>query len=204
MGTTGWPAGIQSAACGAVPLPTLHSLRPLPLQTHLLHPQAAQASVHSFRSQCACVALTPARLFGSLRLGAVPMRYCIRRARLAAEFASKCTSCPIPPPTLRERLSTAAGAGVFGELVGAALVRELHVYGQLIPTKPAIAETSAGVSDPQQSQHVGFGTRMMLRAEAIALEHGFRRMAVISGVGAQSWRRYGKVDRLWRSTAGHA
>ena len=122
----------------------------------------------------------------------------------SSPFAPKCTSWPIPPPTLRERLSTAAGAGVFGELVGAALVRELHVYGQLIPTKPAIAETSAGVSDPQQSQHVGFGTRMMLRAEAIALEHGFRRMAVISGVGAQSWRRYGKVDRLWRSTAVHA
>ena len=40
----GWPAGIQSAACGAVPLPTLHSLRPLPLQTHSLHPQA---SVHA-------------------------------------------------------------------------------------------------------------------------------------------------------------
>jgi elongator complex protein 3 len=83
-------------------------------------------------------------------------------------------------------------------------VRELHVYGQLIPTKQAIAETSAGVSDAQHSQHVGFGTRMMLRAEAIALENGFRRMAVISGVGAQSWRRYGKVDRLWRSTAVHA
>lgn len=66
-------------------------------------------------------------------------------------------------------------------LRGAALVRELHVYGQLIPTLDASATNAA--------QHVGFGRALMARAEGIAAEAGFTSVAVISGVGARNYYR---------------
>lgn len=81
-------------------------------------------------------------------------------------------------PTLME--ITPRRAGVFDSLRGAALVRELHVYGQLIPTLDA-SSTAA--------QHVGFGRALMARAEQIAAEAGFTAMAVISGVGARNYYR---------------
>ena len=81
------------------------------------------------------------------------------------------------------------GVVVFPELRGAALVRELHVYGKLRPTSTegrARAGTGAG---RDRVQHVGFGRRLMDRAEDIAAAHGFRKMAVISGIGARAYYR---------------
>ena len=80
----------------------------------------------------------------------------------------------------RLRLAAAAGGGVFACLAGCGLRRELHVYGQLIPT------TEAGGA---AAQHTGLGRRLMDRAEAIASASGFRRMAVIAGVGARGYYR---------------
>ncbi len=81
---------------------------------------------------------------------------------------------------VRLRLSATAGAGVFPELERTALIRELHVYGVLIATENK-KKTSA--------QHVGFGTRMMRHAEKIAWKRGYRRMAVIAGVGTRNYYR---------------
>ena len=81
---------------------------------------------------------------------------------------------------LRLRLSPQPGAGVFGALRGAALVRELHVYGQLIPTSDG-SSTAA--------QHVGFGRQLMARAESIASAAGFTSVAVIAGVGSRNYYR---------------
>uniref|UniRef100_A0A7S2RIL5 tRNA carboxymethyluridine synthase n=1 Tax=Mucochytrium quahogii TaxID=96639 RepID=A0A7S2RIL5_9STRA len=84
------------------------------------------------------------------------------------------------------------GTQAFPELEGAALVRELHVYGKLIAT-----------SDPRSShaQHVGFGTRLMKRAEDIAFSAGFSKIAVIAGVGTREY--YKKLGyRLDRTDAG--
>lgn len=64
------------------------------------------------------------------------------------------------------------------DLDGAAIIREVHVYGQSIP----VGEERRGAA-----QHVGLGSRLMERAEQIALLSGYRRMAVISAVGT---RRY--------------
>lgn len=65
----------------------------------------------------------------------------------------------------------------YEELQDCAIIRELHVYGQLVP----VAEEGTAV------QHRGFGRKLMETAEQIAREQGFKKIAVIAGVGV---RRY--------------
>lgn len=62
-------------------------------------------------------------------------------------------------------------------LRGAALVRELHTYGQMA----AIGEKGT------QSQHLSFGKQLLLEAERIAREAGFLKVAVISGIGVREY-----------------
>lgn len=66
------------------------------------------------------------------------------------------------------------------EITGeAALVRELHVYGPLVPI---------GGFDEAASQHRGFGTRLLAEAERIAKEEfGREKIVVISGVGVREY-----------------
>jgi len=85
----------------------------------------------------------------------------------------------------RLRLPSINTAPIFGELSGAALVRELHVYGRTVA-----AGTHAGTSSVGGvgvSQHLGIGRQLLSTAEEIARRHNYRRIAVISGVGV---RRY--------------
>ena len=91
---------------------------------------------------------------------------------------------------LRLRLSPDAGAdGVFPELEQTALIRELHVYGQVVAVG---GDDDAG---DDAAQHVGFGTGLLHKAEQIARAHGFRRIAVISGVGTKEYyRKRGYLD----------
>ena len=69
--------------------------------------------------------------------------------------------------------------GALEVLRGAAIVRELHTYGQL----KHIDEKG------DQSQHVGFGKRLMHEAEIIAHTEGYNKIVVISGVGARDYYR---------------
>jgi elongator complex protein 3 len=66
------------------------------------------------------------------------------------------------------------------DLVGAARVRELHVYGQSVP----VGEASNG-----EAQHAGLGARLMALAEAEARQRGFRRIAVIAALGTRDYYR---------------
>ena len=69
----------------------------------------------------------------------------------------------------------------FDELRGAvALIRELHVYGQLIATAN---------KQGADAQHTGLGRQLMAEAERRARAHGCRKVAVISGVGARGYYR---------------
>jgi elongator complex protein 3 len=64
------------------------------------------------------------------------------------------------------------------DLVGAAIIREVHVYGQSL---------AVGADQFGATQHTGLGTRLLQEAEQAALQHGFARLAVIAAVGT---RRY--------------
>uniref|UniRef100_A0AAR2INC4 Elongator complex protein 3 n=1 Tax=Pygocentrus nattereri TaxID=42514 RepID=A0AAR2INC4_PYGNA len=64
---------------------------------------------------------------------------------------------------------------------GVSIVRELHVYGSVVPVSSR---------DPSKFQHQGFGMMLMEEAERIARdEHGSSKMAVISGVGTRNYYR---------------
>ena len=80
-------------------------------------------------------------------------------------------------------------AFIFPELKGAALVRELHVYGQLIAT------SESGT----HAQHIGLGRRLMKRAEEIAEQQLYSSVAVISGVGARAY--YERLGYAFRGEA---
>lgn len=67
----------------------------------------------------------------------------------------------------------------FPTLQGAALIRELHTYGQMIPIK----------SRKSAVQNIGFGKRLMLEAERIAKKNGYSKLAVISGIGVREYYR---------------
>ena len=66
----------------------------------------------------------------------------------------------------------------LGDLEGAALIREVHVYGQSLPV---------GTEQRGAAQHAGLGTRLIREAEKIAEARGFRRMAVIAAVGTRAY-----------------
>ena len=61
-----------------------------------------------------------------------------------------------------------------------AIIRELHVYGQALDLGDK--EKSDGIA-----QHQGLGKRLMLEAEKISRENGFKKIAVISGVGVREY-----------------
>ena len=67
------------------------------------------------------------------------------------------------------------------EIDGAALLRELHVYGSLVPVGMDAAEA--------EWQHRRYGRELIARAEEIAAASGFRRLAVMSGIGVRPYYR---------------
>lgn len=84
------------------------------------------------------------------------------------------------------RLSLPKEAPITDELTGAAMIREVHVYGQSLE----IGESSSG-----RAQHLGLGKQLIERAVEIVREHGYQRLAVISAVGTREYyRRRGFED----------
>jgi len=70
---------------------------------------------------------------------------------------------------------------ILPELKDAALVRELHVYGQ---------QQSLGKgSVPSKTQHFGLGKQLMKKAEELSNDAGFRKVAVISAIGTREYYR---------------
>lgn len=64
------------------------------------------------------------------------------------------------------------------ELDGAALIREVHVYGQSL---------EVGSEKTGAAQHAGLGTRLLEEAEKIAKENGYENLAVIAAVGTRNY-----------------
>jgi GNAT superfamily N-acetyltransferase len=67
---------------------------------------------------------------------------------------------------------------IMPEIAGAAMIREVHVYGPAL----GIGSESAG-----EAQHLGLGRRLIAEAKEHARAAGFDRLAVISAIGT---RRY--------------
>jgi elongator complex protein 3 len=71
----------------------------------------------------------------------------------------------------------------LADLDHAAIVREVHVYGQSLPL---------GADSDGEAQHAGLGARLMAEAEGLARACGFPRLAVIAALGTrQYYRRLG-------------
>jgi len=77
------------------------------------------------------------------------------------------------------RLRLPGATAFLPELEGASLVRELHTYGRLSPID----------KQGDQSQHRGFGKRLLEEAENISRKSGYKKIAVISGVGVREYYR---------------
>lgn len=88
---------------------------------------------------------------------------------------------------LRLSLPT-AGAPETGleDLVGAALIREVHVYGQSLPV---------GGEENGAAQHAGLGSRLVEMAARLAAERDYCKLVVISAIGTRRYyRRLGFID----------
>ena len=72
------------------------------------------------------------------------------------------------------------GLEYLPHLKDAGVVRELHVYGKMVPSYFSKILHS-------NTQHKGIGTRLMIVAENLAAKAGKKRMAVISGVGVRKF-----------------
>lgn len=84
------------------------------------------------------------------------------------------------------RLSLPEEEPPLPELAGAAMIREVHVYGQAL---------GIGEAEPGKAQHAGLGTALIERAAEIARARGYRRLGVISAVGTREYyRRRGFQD----------
>jgi elongator complex protein 3 len=84
---------------------------------------------------------------------------------------------------LRLSLPTAEAAALteIEELRGAALIREVHVYGPVVRLGE---EATRG-----EAQHLGLGARLIREAERYAREAHYKRLAVISAIGTREYYR---------------
>jgi elongator complex protein 3 (tRNA carboxymethyluridine synthase) len=75
------------------------------------------------------------------------------------------------------RVRIPGGAFIDG-LKDAVIVREIHVYGR---------QVSVGKRDKGSKQHGGLGTQLMNEAEKFARENGYKKIAVIAGIGTREY-----------------
>jgi len=75
-------------------------------------------------------------------------------------------------------LSRNSQLATYNSIKNAALIRELHIYGELV-----------SVGGNKKVQHAGLGKMLMNQAEKIARKNGNKKIAVIAGVGARGYYR---------------
>lgn len=79
---------------------------------------------------------------------------------------------------VRLRIPDLKTPAILPELKNAALIRELHTYGHLVPIDK---------KSPGATQHLGLGKKLMAEAEKIAKKFDVKKMAVISGIGVREY-----------------
>jgi ELP3 family radical SAM enzyme/protein acetyltransferase len=76
-----------------------------------------------------------------------------------------------------------------------AMIRELHVYGNVKPVGAGDSGangakgTAATFAVANGAQHMGIGKKLLEYAENIAYQHGYQKIAVISGIGVRDYYR---------------
>ena len=100
---------------------------------------------------------------------------------------------------LRLRINDAPEKNIFPELENTSLVRELHVYGKMIPVTNDETDDDSSTTRPSspwpdaqdfaisKTQHLGLGKRLMARAEGITKEQDLNKIAVIAGIGVRNY-----------------
>ena len=73
------------------------------------------------------------------------------------------------------------------ELENAALMRELHVYGGIVPV--------GYDADPEEYQHRNYGRALLALAEETATAAGYSRLAIMSGMGVRPYYRRQGYER---------
>jgi ELP3 family radical SAM enzyme/protein acetyltransferase len=87
---------------------------------------------------------------------------------------------------LRLRLADEANSGadaadaVLPSIKGCALIRELHIYSNI---------SDVGNNIEGSLQHKGYGKQLVAKAEEIARDNGYRKVAIISGTGVRGYYR---------------
>jgi elongator complex protein 3 len=69
---------------------------------------------------------------------------------------------------------------VIDELDGAAMIREIHVYGRSL---------AIGQKEGEDAQHFGFGKKLIAKAAALSKKVGYSKLAVISAIGTKEYYR---------------
>jgi ELP3 family radical SAM enzyme/protein acetyltransferase len=80
---------------------------------------------------------------------------------------------------LRMRLESRPGGEHLPQINGCALIREVHVYGFSLGVGPS--------SETHGTQHRGYGQILMKTAESLAALQGYKKAAVIAGVGTREY-----------------
>jgi elongator complex protein 3 len=112
-------------------------------------------------------------LYGFCRLRLPQYCHCER-----SEAISVVALTEIAKLVLSDSEGSTRGGLLAMTLAGAALIRELHVYGELVP-----------VGRKKIIQHAGLGKKLMAEAEKIARRNGYNKIVVIAGVGARGYYR---------------
>ncbi len=84
------------------------------------------------------------------------------------------------------RLSLPKIASFIEELQHSAIIREVHVYGQVSAIGESPEETKG---KHEKAQHLGLGSRLIARAIEIAREKKFSKLHVISAIGTREYYR---------------
>ncbi len=139
--------------------------------------QAVASHMREQGSQCRCIRCREVR--GELIFDALTLNDYVYETRHAQEhFLSFDTAAGRLAGYLRLSLPQNPPFVGIPELVDAALVREVHVYGQA---------QQLGQQNSGRMQHSGLGTRLLQAAETQAQAAGYPKLAIIAAVGTRPY-----------------
>ncbi len=139
--------------------------------------QVVQQTLREHDEHCVCIRCREVR--GHKVEGALQQHDLVYKTRASEEhFLSYNTTADKLVGYLRLSLPRGGPELDMPELVGAALVREVHVYG------PAL---SIGDAANGHAQHRGLGKQLLAEAEQLAIRRGYTRMAIIASIGTREY-----------------